>query len=119
MWCITFHVVPKPATPEYEKSGGAYVDCWLLYAWEDGAEHLARYEVEKEWIIIGEQGRSWIDFKDFEPGDPDIEYFDQAMIDGGTFVYNLYPLKADDERDEDFEIENATSSDRRLLRNDN
>ena len=49
MWVITYHVVPKPGTKEFDKSGGAYVDFWILYTWQDGAEPLAKYEVEKEW----------------------------------------------------------------------
>lgn len=107
MWLITFHAIPKPGTPEFEKSGGAYVNCWILYAWEDGAEHLARYEVEKEWIIIEKVSASWIEDEDIAKDDEDREYYDQVLIDGGTFVYNMYPLNAD-EADEDFEVEDET-----------
>ena len=104
MWVITYHVVPKPGTTEFNKSGGAYVDCWILYAWQDGAEHLSKYEVEKEWVITETLGISWIEAEDIADDDPDKEYFEQALVDGGTFVYNLYPLNADEE-DEDFELE--------------
>jgi hypothetical protein len=43
--------------------------------------------------------------------------FDQAVIDGGTFVYNTYPLEADEE-DEDFEMENTTASTDKRLKSD-
>jgi hypothetical protein len=109
MWCITYHVIPKPGTPEFGKTGGAYVDCWILYAWQDGAEHLARYEVEKEWEIIETEGVSWIEAQDMVDDDPDKEYFDQALIDGGMYVFNMYPLHAE-EGDEDFEVANTTIS---------
>jgi hypothetical protein len=117
MWRITYHIVPKPNTAKYSEFGGAYVDCWILYAWEDGAEYLARYEVGKEWIILEEEGRWWVESEDLLDGDPNREYFDQAVIDGGTFVYNTYPLEADEE-DEDFEMENTTASTDKRLKSD-
>lgn len=107
MWVITYHAIPKPGTPEFNKSGGAYVDCWILYAWEDGAEHLARYEVEKEWIITETIGISWFEDKDVAKNEEDRQYFEQALSDGGTFIYNLYPLNAEEE-DEDFEVDEET-----------
>jgi hypothetical protein len=118
MWRITFHAVPKPVSTEFEKSGGAYVNCWILFAWEDGAEHLARYEVEKELTIIETEEVSWIEASDFSEDDPDKEYFDQALIDGGTFVYHIYPLDADP-GDEDFELENTMVSSDKPLANNN
>jgi hypothetical protein len=96
MWLITYHAVPKPNSPEFQKSGGAYVSCWILYTWQDGAEALSRYEVEKEWTITDTEEISWYDVGDIEDDSPHKEFFDQAMIDGGTFVYNLYPIDADD-----------------------
>jgi len=114
MWVITYEAIPKPSNPEFGKSGGALIDCWILYAWEDGAKYLARYEVEKEWTILETVGASWYESDDVPEEDPDRQYYDQVLIDGGTFVYNIYPLQADD-NDEDFDLENATvSSDSRL-----
>lgn len=115
MWVITYHAIPKPETEEFNRSGGAYVDCWILYAWQDGAEHLAKYEVEKEWTIVEHVGSSWWEDEDIAKDDEDRQYFEQALIDGGTFVYNMYPLNADDEDDEDFDVEEETGfSDERL-----
>ena len=111
MWLITYHVIPKPNSPEFQKSGGAFVNCWILYAWQDGAEHLAKYEVEKEWTIIETDEISWTELDDFDEVDEDKQYFLQSQIDGGCFVYYHYPLDAEDENDEDFEDTN----DSRLL----
>lgn len=117
MWVITYHVTPKPGTPEFNNSGGAYVDCWILYAWQDGAEYLAKYEVEKEWVITETLGTSWIEEKEIAKDDDDREYYEQALIDGGTFVYNLYPLHAEDE-DEDFEVDEETGMSEERLNTD-
>ena len=114
MWLIRYHVVPKPNSPEFQEAGGAYVNCWILYAWQDGAEYLAKYEVEKEWTIIETEEISWIEIEDFDENDEGKENFLQAQIDGGCFVYHHYPLNAED-TDEDFE--NVTDS--RLLKTNN
>ena len=66
MWLIRYHVIPKPNSPEFQKIGGAYVNCWILFAWQDGAEHLAKYEIEKEWIITETDDISWVESDDFD-----------------------------------------------------
>jgi hypothetical protein len=114
MWLIRYHVVPKPNSPEFQKSGGAYVNCWILYAWQDGAEYLAKFEVEKEWIITETDEISWVELDDFDD-EEDREYFLQAQIDGGCFVYHHYPLNAED-IDEDFELENSTTNNQKIIR---
>jgi len=117
MWLISYHVVPRPKSPSHEKIGGAYVNCCILYAWQDGAETLAKYEVEKEWIITDTEEISWYEINDFTDEHDDKEYVDQAMVDGGCFVYNKYPVDARD-GDEDFDLENATSQRNNLLKTD-
>jgi len=64
MWLITYHAVPKPNSPDFKEVGGAYVNCWILYAWQDGAEHLAKFEVEKEWVITDTEEISWYEVED-------------------------------------------------------
>ena len=59
----------------------------------------------------------WLESDDVEREDPDRQYFDQVVIDGGTFVYHQYPLNANHE-DEDFEIENSTISSDTNLKTD-
>jgi hypothetical protein len=107
MWLFTFHVVPRPGSPAITEFGGAYVNCWILYAWQDGAEVLARYEVEKEWIITETVAVSWYDPGEILKSDDHFEYYEQATIDGGVFVYDTYPVEAEDE--EDFELDDAAS----------
>ncbi len=102
MWLITYHVIPKPNSPEFQKSGGAYANCCILFAWQDGAEHLAKYEVGKEWAITETEEISWMESDDFETDDERKQYFLQAQIDGGCFVFHHYPLDAED-KDEDFD----------------
>ena len=114
MWMITYHAVPKPGTSEFEKSGGAYVNCWILYAWQDGAEHLSRYEVEKEWTITETVEISWVEEDDID--EDNREYFEQALIDGGTFVFNMYPLNAADADDEDLEPDEETGMSEKQLK---
>lgn len=114
MWLIRYHVIPKFDSPHFQKSGGAYVNCWIFYAWQDGAECLAKFEVEKEWTIIETEEIEWVELDDFEENeDSEKEYFLQAQTDGGCFVYHHYPLDAVEE-DEDFELKNSTSNNPKL-----
>ncbi|MEP7211577.1 MAG: hypothetical protein ABI791_00770 [Acidobacteriota bacterium] len=115
MWLIRYHAVPKADTPAFAESGGAYVQCWILWAWQDGAENLARFEVEKEWIITENEETSWYEPDDFTDDDDNKQYVDEAMMYGGCFVFHHYPLNAL-ESDEDFDVENATTSNRDLLK---
>ena len=115
MWLIRYHVIPKPNTPEFQKSGGAYVNCWILYAWQDGAECLAKFEVEKECIITETEEISWVELEDFLEDEEEKEYFQQAQIDGGCFVFHYYPLDAED-ADEDFELENSTVNSQKFIK---
>ena len=113
MWLITYHVIPKPGTPNFEKVGGAYVNCWILFAWQDGAELLAKHEVEKEWTITEPPEISWYDPGDIEPDNPSWEYYEQATIDGGCFVFHTYD-DDDEEADEDIKIDDDTSQPSKL-----
>jgi hypothetical protein len=115
MWRITYHVIPKPENPRFGECGGAYVNCWILYAWQDGAGALAKYELEKEWVITGPAEFSWYDSIDeLVPGHRDREFFEQAIIDGGCFVYDWYPLDAD--HDEDFDLDHEMPGDAKALK---
>jgi hypothetical protein len=102
MWRICYHVVPKPNSQAFQECGGAYVNCWILFAWQDGAEYLAKYEVEKEWIITETDEISWVEIEDLSEDVENKEYFLQAQTDGGCFVFYRYPLNAE-EPDGDFE----------------
>ena len=115
MWRISYHVVPKPNSPAFEKCGGAYVNCWILFAWQDGAELLAKYEVEKEWTITEPAEISWYEPGDIDDDSPHKEYYDQAAIDGGCFVFHQYELESEGS-DEDFELENATTKNKKVLK---
>ena len=115
MWLISYHVVPKPGTKAFDESDGAYVNCWILFAWQDGAELLAKHEVEKEWIITEPGEISWYDPGDVTEDSPHREYYDQALIDGGCFVFHHYALDAK-AVGEDSELENKTSTDEKIIR---
>jgi hypothetical protein len=95
MWLITYEAEPKTNSPEFGVSGGAYVNCWILYAGQDGAEALARYEVEKEWIIIEKVAASWYEPGDIRKEDDHWPYYRQATQEGGCFVFHYFPLEAE------------------------
>lgn len=75
---------------------------------------LARYEVEKGWTITEHTGSSWYEPGEIKETDNYYQYYSQAEIDGGCFVYHMYPLDAEDV-DEDFELENATTTNIKLV----
>ena len=100
MWMITYHVIPKPRTPAFADCGGAYVNCFIVHASQEGAEQIATFEVEKEWSILTLEEISWFeDDYDFPTDDPRREYFEEALVDGSIFVFHEYPIGADEEDD--------------------
>jgi len=48
MWYFILKVSPKPNTQLATEAGGAYVNCWIDFREQSGAEHLAKFYLNQE-----------------------------------------------------------------------
>jgi hypothetical protein len=102
MYFFNIQAIPKPET---EKSGGvagAYVQCWINFVLQDGAELLARYYIEQSGWIPGEkEDERWVEEEDYADEPQLLEYYREATEDGACFVYHTWPDGAEgDDSDE-------------------
>ena len=102
MWLFTIHAIPNEKSPDFKESGGAYINCWIDFTLQDGAELLARFYIEQNnWIVMEIDEVSWVEDDDYPIGESNREYFLDAEKDGASFLYCQYPL----ESEEDWEID--------------
>ena len=116
MWLITFEAFPNPKQnpDDFKEFGGAYVNCWIDFALENGAVELAKFYIKqngwKPHKIIDEN--VWFDKEDCETTEQKI-YFDEAIECGATLVWHKYPFESE-EIDEDFELEDCAANNKKL-----
>ncbi|MDQ3635928.1 MAG: hypothetical protein M3405_15700 [Acidobacteriota bacterium] len=112
MWLVTFKTIPNQNknAKAAEEFGGAYVNCWIDFALEDGAVELAKFYIKQnDWIPLRLEGDNvWYNEEDCETTE-DRQYFAEAKDYGATLVWYTYPLEATED-DEDFELENSTTT---------
>ena len=92
MYLLTFHTKPLPSHPEFDETGGAYVNCYIVAEDLEAANKIASEEITaNNWRIL-ELDESTI-IKSAEDVDPEkLEYYEQALIDKEVFVFYTYPL---------------------------
>jgi hypothetical protein len=89
MWYFIIKASPKPNTEQAEDSGGAYVSCWINFMIEDGAEHVAKFYVEKAgWMPEETQDVRWVERENYEDDAENLQFFLEAEADGASFVFN-------------------------------
>jgi len=98
MWYFIIKASPKPDTPQAKEAGGAYVSCWVNFLIDDGAEHLAKFYVEKAgWIPEETQDARWVERTDYE-GDPEtLQFFLEAEADGASFEIAQWDINGKDQ----------------------
>ena len=82
---------------EEEGLGGAYVNCWINFSLQDGAEVLARYYIEQDgWLPRETHEHRWAEQKDYQDNPDDLQYYLEAESEGVCFVFNTWPLDEED-----------------------
>jgi hypothetical protein len=91
---IQFEVVPLPRSPDYEKSGGAYVNCWLKAETDTNATTLASAAIhEAGWNIVAvEEERQEVNEAHYLDNKEGREHFEQARIGGECYVFHPWPI---------------------------
>ena len=102
MYFFNIQATPKPGTEKAEEVGGAYVDCWINFVLQDGAELLARYYIEQSGWIPGEkEDERWVEAEDYEDEPQLLQYYQEAEEDGACFVYHTWPVDGEDDDSDD------------------
>jgi hypothetical protein len=92
IWLLTYEVVPCPASPDFRRVGGAYVNCWIKASSQpDAAEICVRQLSETQWSIV--------ELTEAKPVNPEAEQYssasmrmiEQAQVEGAVFVFNKWP----------------------------
>jgi len=96
MFCLAFDGVPTREHPDFDSVGGAAICCWIIADSLDDAKADARsYLEENSWFIKKFENGFEVDENTYE--DPEaLQYYRQAEIDGGVFVFYTYPSREDE-----------------------
>ncbi|NQT20219.1 MAG: hypothetical protein HQ592_10985 [Planctomycetes bacterium] len=101
MFLFTILAKPSPGNGEASDAGGAFVNVWVDFKEQSGAEHIARYYiVEAGWVPGETQEVSIVTEDDYPADDEEAAYFLQAGQDGSCLVFHEWPADADDADDD-------------------
>jgi hypothetical protein len=93
---------PKPGDERTADAGGAYVNCWVNFQIEDGAELLARFYIEEAgWLPAETEEARWVEEEDYEDEPELLQYFREAEQDGASFVFYSWPVGGEEDEDEE------------------
>ena len=99
MYHFLFEAHPKPDTEAAKSCGGAFVNCWIDFRDQWGADQLARILIENEgWVIDKCVEVKSPDREDYESSDlrESLELFDEALANGWSCVFNCWRHDAPD-----------------------
>lgn len=98
LYVITLRARPAPNTSEFAELGGAFVNVWVDASARDEALHRATAEVKDVgWVVEEIEGVVAVSRADYEEDDPNLEYFDQALIDRLVCVFHEWPVAAQED----------------------
>ena len=106
MYFFTFVSQPTPNAQEFAEFEGAYVNCWIRH--DDRNEAQARAaELIRDygWTVEALEDSGTVSSEDYQEGDEDREFYEQALIEGEVLVFNTWPRGEEDEDEEDDEEE--------------
>lgn len=104
MFLLTYHAVPTSDAKEFHEAGGAYVSCWIQSGDRHAAEQRATELIQEYgWSVESLEEGATVTSADYEGGDEDREFYEQALVEGEVLVFNTWPLGEEGEEDEDAE----------------
>lgn len=100
MFFFTFLAVPTPDAQEFHEAGGAYVSCWIQGTDRHRAEERATELIhEYGWSVEALEEGAVVTRADYDEGDEDLEFFEQALMEQEVLVFNTWPPGEEDEED--------------------
>src|SRR5207253_1718772 len=88
---------PTPDNEQESGVGGAFVNCWINFRLEDGAEVLAHYYLEQGgWTPGVTHEHRWVEADSYQNDPENLQYYLEAEADGASFVFQSWPADAED-----------------------
>lgn len=101
MYFFTFLSQPTPNAQEFADFEGAYVNCWIRNASRQDAEERATELIrDYGWSVDALEDAGTVTSDDYQNGDEDREFYEQALVEGEVLVFNTWP-RGEDGEDED------------------
>jgi hypothetical protein len=98
MWYFLIRASPKPGTELAKEAGGAYINCWVNFQLEEGAEYLAKFYIEQAgWKPEETEESNWVERESYEDYPENLQYFLEAEADGASFVFNEWAVDGEDD----------------------
>lgn len=98
IYSFTFLAAPTPDAKEFDKSGGAYVNCWIRSDDPEQAEERATDLIyEYGWSVESLEGEALVTGEDYVDDEESREFYEQALVEGEVLVFNTWPRGDDDE----------------------
>ncbi len=87
-------VVPCEKNPRKNEIGGAYVVSYVNHTDAKIAVQMATIdEIDDSWAIQDFEGIKEIERNQYKEDDPNLQYFDQALVDSVVSVFHTYPIE--------------------------
>lgn len=92
---IQYESVPSSGSSDYEKTGGAYINCWVKALSLGAARAIALRNIEiNRWKVIQLLDAYQITEGFRTEGDEMSGYCRQAVLDGECYIYHKWPNEA-------------------------
>ena len=100
IYFFTFLASPTPDAKEFDKSGGAYVNCWIRNDDADQAEERATGLIyEYGWSVDSLEEAVPVTSADYVDDEENREFYEQSLVEGEVLVFNTWPRGEDDEEE--------------------
>lgn len=89
---LQYLVCPKKGTSAFKKYGGARAACWIKAREKAKAQRKARELIaESDWKIDSLEDEHVVSRDWYSASSEGLQYFEQALIDGGVVVFYTWP----------------------------
>jgi hypothetical protein len=90
IYFLGFRARPGQGLQELNRTGGAYINCWIRAGSRHEAQNVAHSFVTSEgWVVEGVEHEARLIT---QPDKKTEEYFKQAQIDGSCYVFHNWPV---------------------------
>jgi hypothetical protein len=97
---FTFRASPTPDAKEFDKSGGAFVNCWIRNDDADQAEERATALIyEYGWSVDSLEDAVPVTGEDYVDDEENRELYEQALVENEVLVFNTWPRGGGDDEE--------------------